>query len=171
MRLLFGHDRDVAHFVAFNIPHLRERIPYFRYGEVFGPSAAIGVVNDAGELIAGVVYHNHDPFIRNIEVSCASTTARWGNREIFRALLRYPFDQLKVQRVTALTPRRQFGATSPRRFLEGLGFVREGSIRRGFGSENAIIYGLLADEWREGRFCRPRGVSRGEERPKGSAGA
>lgn len=171
MKLLFGHDREVAHFVALNIPHLRERIPYFPPGEVFGPGAAIGVLNDGGELIAGVVYHNHDPFIRNIEVSCAAVTPTWGNREIFRALLRYPFDQVKVQRVTALTPRRQSGATSPRRFLEGLGFVREGSIRRGFGTDNAIIYGLLAEEWREGRFCRPRGVGRGEKCAESSAAA
>lgn len=162
MRLLFGHDREVAHWVAEHIPHMRERIPYFGYGEAFGQGVAIGVLSNAGELIAGVVYHNFDPFTQNIEVSCAATTGRWGNLEIFRALLRYPFGQANCNRVTAVTPRR---ATSTRRFLEGLGFKREGSIRRGFLSDNAIVYGLLREEWEQGRFCRQRErVADGQER-------
>lgn len=157
LHTLYGHDRDIAHWVAERIPHLRPRLQHFEHGMVFGPCAAIGVVDDLGALIAGVVFHGYDPFTGNIEVSCASDTPRWGNREIFREILRYPFSQLSCTRCTAVTPRRAPpGATSPRKFLEGLGFVREGSVRRGFGSENAIIYGLLAEEWATGRFCAPR---------------
>lgn len=151
MKLLFGHDREVAHFVALNIPHLRERIPYFPPGEVFGQSVAIGVLDGAGALIAGVVYHNYDPFIRNIEISCAAATPRWGNREIFRALLRYCWLGANCRRVTATAPKR---STSTRRFLEGLGFRREGSIRFGAGDQNSIVYGLLREEWEAGRFNR-----------------
>lgn len=153
MNLLLGHDADVAHWVTERIPYAAVRIPYFDRGQVLGPNVAIGVVSEDGRLLAGVVYHNHDPFVRSIEVSCASDGARWGNREVFRALLRYPFDQLQCQRVTATTPRK---ATSTRRFLEGLGFQREGSLRRAFGDDNAIIHGLLAEDWANGRFCQPR---------------
>lgn len=149
MRLLFGHDADVAHWVAERIPHAAVRIPYYDRGQVFGPSAAIGVVNGAGDMVAGVVYHNYDPFVRSIEVSMASTTRMWARPDVVRSLLRYIFVQANCLRCTAVTPR---SATSPRRFLEGIGFKREGSIRRGFGSENALVYGLLADEWAAGRF-------------------
>lgn len=148
MRLLFGEDKGVAHWVAERVPHLRERIPYFPPGEVFGPAAAIGVAR-GDELVAGVVFHNYDPFVRNIEVSMASSTRMWARPHIISGLLRYIFVQAQCVRCTAVTPR---SATSPRRFLEGLGFKREGSIRRGFGSENAIVYGLLASEWSAGRF-------------------
>lgn len=170
--LLIGHDADVAHWVALNIPHMLPRIPYFERGLAFGPCRAIGVLDATGQIIAGVVYHNHDPFVGAMEISCAAITAKWGNRETFRSLLRFPFAQAQCQRVTAVTPRRAPpGATSPRKFLEGLGFVREGSIRRGFGDQNAIVYGLLREEWEQGRFCRPRreGLTGGEE--IGSRGA
>lgn len=163
MKLLFGHDADVTHWVTERIPHAAVRIPYFERGQVFGPAVAIGVLDKGGQLVAGVVYHNHDPFVRSIEVSCAADSPRWGSRQTFGSLLRYPFGQLQCQRVTAATPRK---STSTRRFLEGLGFKREGSVRLGFGNDNAIIYGLLAEEWRDGRFCRSPnrgGLSLGQE--------
>lgn len=152
MRLVYGQDRDVAHWVCERVPHLAERIAHFPYGEVLGPATAIGVVSEDGRMLAGVIYHSFDPFVRSIEISCASDGPRWGNREVFRSLLRYPFGQLQCQRCTAVTPRK---ATSTRRFLEGLGFKREGSARRGFGSDNAIIYGLLVEEWEAHPLNRP----------------
>jgi hypothetical protein len=169
LQTLYGRDLEVADWVVRQIPHMAVRVPYFPPGMVFGPPAAIGVIDEAGLLIAGVVFHNHDPFVGNIEVSCAAISPRWGNRDIFREILRYPFLQLGCRRVTAVTPRR---ATSPRQFLEGLGFKREGSARFGFGSDNAIIYGLLAEEWSAGRFCAPRGsrgLSVGQEHPEAAA--
>ena len=171
MRLLFGEDKGVAHWVAERIPHARVRIPYFPPGEVFGPAAAIGVAR-GDELVAGVVFHNYDPFVRSIEVSCAAASPRWANRRVFSDLLRYPFSQLDCRRITAVTPRRAPpGATSPRKFLEGLGFVREGSIRFGFGDQNAIVYGLLAEDWAAHPLCRGA-LSRGEEiGPRAAAGS
>lgn len=170
MILLRGHDAEVTHWVCERIPHLRVRIPYFEPGQVLGDTRAFGVLNDHGVLIAGVVFHGYDPFVQAIEVSCAAESPRWGNREIFREILRYPFEAAQCRRVTAVTPRRAPpGATSPRKFLEGLGFVREGSIRFGFGDQNAIVYGLLREEWEAGRFCRPRergGLSLGQEVPQ-----
>lgn len=168
LSLLFGHDAEVAHWVTERIPHAAVRIPYFPLGQVFGPSVALGVMDEQGTLLAGVVYHAHDPFVRSIEVSCASDSARWANREVFRSLLRYPFGQLQCQRITAATPR---SATSTRQFLEGLGFKREGSLRRAFGDDNAIIYGLLAEEWAAGRFCRPRGGLTDGQEVRASAAA
>lgn len=149
MRLLFDHDRTVADFVARLIPHMAVRVNDFGFGEVFGVGAAIGVLNDRQNLVAGVVFHNYDPYVHSIEVSCAATSKVWAETDIVRAILRYPFVQLGCQRCTAVTPRK---ATSPRRFLESLGFKREGSVRRGFGDDNAIVYGLLREEWAQSRY-------------------
>jgi RimJ/RimL family protein N-acetyltransferase len=164
LSLLYGHSDDVAHWVAQRLPYIRERVPHVPYGQVFGNAVGIGVVGDTG-LVAGVVYHSWDPQFRSIEVSCAAASPRWGNRQIFSGLLRYAWETAECRRITAVTPRRAPpGATSPRKFLEGLGFVREGSIRLGFGDQNAIVYGLLREDWEAGRFCRPRrGLSGGEE--------
>ena len=168
MSLLLGRDADVAHWVCERIPHLALRIPHLEYGQVLGPAAAIGVLDPAGRMMAGVIYHGYDPFTGSIEISCAADGARWGNRETFRALLRYPFEQIDCQRVSAVTPRR---GTRTRHFLEGLGFKREGSIRRGFGDDNAIIYGLLSEEWAAHPINRPRrhGELNGQEVSQGPA--
>lgn len=168
MNLLRGHDAEVTHWVCQHIPHLAVRIPHFEPGQVLGPSVAIGVLDDHGALIAGVVFHGYDPFVQAIEVSCAATSPRWGNRETFREILRYPFVGASCQRISAVTPRK---ATSTRRFLEGLGFQREGSLRRGFGSDNAIVYGLLREDWENGRFCREREPIGVQKEPQCAAAA
>lgn len=144
MRLLFSHDADVAQWVASQIPHLAPHLGEFEYGKVFGPCAAIGVIDRSGQLVGGVVYHNWNRLAGNIELSFAATSPKWLTRDIVRALLRYAYTQLGCQRITACTPRR---ATRARQFLDRFGFRREGSVKRGFGNDNAIISGLLREEW------------------------
>lgn len=172
-RLVFGQDAAVAHWTAQRIPHVAWRIPEVGFGQAFGPSAAIGVADEQDHLLAGVVFHNWDSHHRVIDISCASDGPRWFSREIARSVLRYAFAQIQCQRLTAVTPRK---ATSTRRFLEGLGFKREGSARRGFGDDNAIIYGLLAEDWAAHPINRPRaereGLTDGQEiRALAAAGA
>lgn len=150
MRLLIGHDRDVAVWVGWRIPLVARRLSRAPNPEPFGPAVAFGVLDAHDRIVAGVVYHSYDPDCRSIEVSCAASSRMWAKRAIVSAILRYAFVEASCQRVTAVTPRK---ATSPRRFLEALGFKREGSIRHGFGDDNAIVYGLLDVEWRAGRFA------------------
>jgi hypothetical protein len=156
VRLLFGHDALVARWVSLHIPHMG--------GADFGPSSAIGVVDDQGLIRAGVVYHNWLESYRSIELSCASDTPRWATPEIVRALLRYPFVQLNCQRCTSVTPLK---SDQPRRFLKRLGFTQEGIARLGFGDDHAVIYGLLAKEWARHPLSTPRrtrtGVPDGQE--------
>ncbi len=145
MRLVLGRDAMVAEWVGFHIPHVGS-------GPAFGPCSAIGVESDAGEPLGGVVYSNYQPACRSIELSFASASPRWLTRPIICAMMRYPFDQLGCQRVTAVTPRRNKPA---RRFVEVFGFKREGLVRRGFGDDDAVISGLLKREWQASRWARP----------------
>jgi RimJ/RimL family protein N-acetyltransferase len=137
VRLLFGQDAAVAQWVG-------ERIPHVGSGAAFGPSVAIGIVREDGFPVGGVVYHNHYPAFGNIEMSIAADTPKWLTKPIVCALLRYPFSQLGCIRITACTPRR---AASVRRFLDKFGFKREGLIRRAFGTDDAVVSGLLRSEW------------------------
>jgi RimJ/RimL family protein N-acetyltransferase len=167
LNLLYGHDAEVALWVARRIPFTQRRLARDPTIPPFGLCVAIGVLNSRRELVAGTVFHGYDPDCRSIEVSCAGTSRVWARPEIVRAILRYPFETAHCQRCTAVTPRK---ATSPRRFLEALGFKREGSIRRGFGDDNAIVYGLLAEEWAAHRLNR--GLTDVEERlPRAAARA
>ena len=134
-QLVLGHDALVAGWV-------RQRIPYAEFGQC----AAIGV-SDGDRLIAGCVYHNWQPALRNIEMSIAADTPTWAKKEIIAALLRYPFLQkeLSCRRVTACVEARNRRA---RRFVEHVGFRKEGTIRQGYLKDDCVIYGMLKSEAR-----------------------
>lgn len=142
MRIHLGADDFVARWVADHIPHMKDG--------TFGPCVGIAILSSAGEMMGGVVFHDYRPQVRSIEMSAASVSRRWVTRSIISGVLAYPFEQLKCRRITTITPRRNKAA---RTFDTGIGFKQEGLVRRGFGNDDAVIYGLLANEWRRGKFC------------------
>ena len=114
----------------------------------FAGCHAIGVVDGRGQLGAAAIYGPDDDF-KDCEISFALQPGFYLSRAAISMFLRYPFGQLKYVRVTAVTPHK---ATSTRQFLEKLGFKREGVLRRRFGTDDAVVYGLLAKEWARSVF-------------------
>ena len=116
----------------------------------WGPAKAIGVVR-RHEVVAVVVYNQwRHP---NIEASIASETPLWASREALRAILAYPFIQLRCKRVTATTEATNQRA---RAFLCRLGFREEGVHPDALTSGTAITYGLLARDaarWLKAEEC------------------
>ncbi len=143
MRLVLGRDAMVAEWVGFHIPHVGS-------GPAFGACSAIGVESEDGQPLGGVVFSNYQPSCRSIEASFAAASPRWLTRTMIRGIMSYPFDQLRCQRVTTVTPRKNKAA---RRFIEVFGFKREGLVRKGFGDDDAVISGLLEREWRASRWA------------------
>lgn len=139
MRLIFGHDDAVAQWVAMRIPGMTS----------FGPCVGIGVMDSADVLIGGVIFHDWQPQWKNIQCSFASDRRDWLTRKLIRVILAYPFQQVGAERITTLTPKRNKAA---RQFLQKFGFRHEGNVRRGFGDDDAIISGLLREEWEAHRF-------------------
>lgn len=133
-RLAFGESELIARWVAMRTG--------MDYDADFGPCAAIAVLI-GDELAAAVAYTHHDPKRGNVHMSIAATTPRWATRGTIRALLHYPFEQLRCRRVTALVRRKNKRC---RRFLEGIGFRYEGNIRKGYGDDDCIVYGMLGLE-------------------------
>jgi RimJ/RimL family protein N-acetyltransferase len=143
LRLLIGHDAQIAHWVG-------QRIAFMGDGKSFGPCTAIGVVNDE-QILGGVVFSDYRPMFSSIEASFASASPRWLTPNLVRSILSYPFDQLGVNRISSHTPRK---AGPARRFLQKFGFVEEGVMREGFGDDDCIVSGLLASDWRSHRYYR-----------------
>lgn len=110
----------------------------------WGPFSTL-LLESALGITAVVVYNNYLPTC-SIDIHCASAGGRWLTRPFLAAVFRYPFEQLKVRRVTA-----RIGADNPRarKFLDHLGFMHEGTIRKGWGPNIDLeIFGLLKDECR-----------------------
>lgn len=121
----------------------RERVMRFvadRTGEDrYEHCVAIGLEED-GNLIAGIVFQNHAG--PNILMHVASDgSKRWMTPAYLCAAFRYPFEQLKVTRITGLVRADNHAA---QKFDEHLGFKREGVMREAASDgTDMIVYGLL----------------------------
>lgn len=137
MRVLCGHDADVAEWVAHRIPHVN--------GIGFGACKAIGVVSQQGQLMAGVVFHDYQPTCGTIQLSCAAETPRWASRNIVREILAYPFVQVGLNKIWTATPHENERAI---KFNKGIGFRPEATLRHQFGPKrHAVICSMLRHEY------------------------
>lgn len=131
MPLITGHDDAVANWVA------------VRLGITIAPPyTALGVLDGAGTLIGGAVFHGHCG--ASIDVTIYAPRAL--TRGALRATCQYVFGQLRCERLGAYCKRSNAGM---RALMERLGFRLEGVARRywGAGRDNdAMIYGMLRTE-------------------------
>lgn len=97
-----------------------------------------------GELVAVVVF---DDFTKvGCHMSVASDgSSHWLNRGYLAALFAYPFVQLKMRRVTAMIGAKN---EASRRFVEHIGFKKEGVCPHGLADDDLVIMGLLRAECR-----------------------
>src|SRR5262245_49339050 len=92
MDWIYGHDDVVAPFVAQLIPECRER--------GFGRCVTLGIIDNDGHLMAGIVYHHYDPDAGVIEMSGGALPGRiWLMQDTLRRMYQYPFLQLGCQMV------------------------------------------------------------------------
>ena len=71
---------------------------------------------------------------------------RWVTKEAMRRFFTYPFVQLNCSRVTGLVAANNHVA---RKFDEHIGFVYEGTLRKGMtDGTDMIVYGLLREDCR-----------------------
>lgn len=155
MKLQFGKDELVAEWIASRIPHLR--------GEGLGPCVTMHVVDDEHTKILGAVaFQNHRPQYRSIEWSAAADTANWLTPKIINQIMRYPFVQLGCVRITAFIAKRN---TRSRDFQERFGFKQEGTLRRQFGGDDCVVYGMLHSDWKKSPFNLERTHVTTQEQP------
>ena len=155
MRLRVATDEGASQAIA---SWVAKRIPAMQ-GATFGPCAAMGIVDERGNPIAGVVFHEYLPGYKSISISIAAENAKWLSKGIITGIMSYPFATLGVQRLTAVTAPRE-SATSVVRFLLKMGFQQEGRVRKGLGDTDAIVWGFLASELATCRFNLARRVER-----------
>lgn len=130
--ILYGKDEEIGEMVRARIPHLRN----FAWGPFWG----LGIVR-CNALVGGVVFNNFKGF--DVHLSAAFWGKGWALPQTIAALCDFPFGRLKVNRVTAITGKKNRKA---RAALEYLGFTLEGVSKRGLdGFEDAMTFGLLKE--------------------------
>jgi RimJ/RimL family protein N-acetyltransferase len=90
-----------------------------------------------------------NPVYRSASMGYCFDEAAWNHgyaTEAARALLRWSFDELDLNRVQAETDTRNLASA---RVLEKLGFVREGTLR-----EDCVVNGDVSDSWVYGLLRR-----------------
>ena len=102
---------------------------------------AIGWLS-SGAIVAGTIYEQWN----GAQVVChIAGVGNWLKRQYLWTIFDYPFNQLKVKRITAPV---SSSNTKCRKFLEHLGFTAEATLKDADPGGDLIIYKMTRDECR-----------------------
>lgn len=139
-RILSGMDEAVANWVV-------ARVPYMSLGD--SPYSAIGLVDGAGYLHAGIVYSTYTG--NDIVLHIALLSRKSITRRFIEEGFKYPFIQLNCSRVTVMVAA---GNRASHEFVKRLGWTKEGVLREWYADgQDGVVYGMLR---RECRWIHPR---------------
>lgn len=135
--LIIGEDAEVGEWVRVRMPDPPE---------AWGPHITFGWQGPSG-LRAGVVFNDFHRRDGNISMHVASDgSRRWLAREFLHCVFRYPFNQLRVKRITLFIDEANLDSL---RFAHHLGFQIEGVLRRALpNNHNLVVAGMLREECR-----------------------
>lgn len=147
VKYVYGQDALVADFVA-----------RMKRASGFSPNAgfvdrnlrAIGIVNGDNELIAGIVYFNHNRQAETIEMSIEAVPKQyWLTRTTLALMFEYPFIQCGCQMLIT-----QISARSHhiRRMLRAMNFDLILVPRAGGRNEDGMICRLTYEDWIASKF-------------------
>lgn len=142
LEFVYGHDEEISRFIGQLTPPA---------GGGFGRCKTIGVIDEDGKLIAGLVYFNYDPNAGVIEFGGAAIHPRWLNRASYRRMFEYPFIecgcQMLISRVRA-SNEPHLGQLARLNF--NLTYVP-----RMFGrDEDGVLCTLTDDQWLDSRWSK-----------------
>lgn len=105
-----------------------------------GRGAAIGKLDDQGNLIAGVLYEDWNG--ANIMCHIAGE-GNWASRQFLNVIFDYPFNQLEVRRITV-----PVGSTNIKsiHLVTRMGFALESTLAQAITSGNLLLYRMFRSE-------------------------
>lgn len=151
---VYGQDEIVAGFVASRIPECRER--------GFGKCKAIGIINETGQLLGGLVYRNWHPEFGTIEISGAAVPGtNWFSRRTIQVMHDYPFYQCGCQMVIMTT---MADNLIVQRILAAIGYAFHYIARLGGRDHDGIVATLTVEDWEASRYNVNRKRSADEQK-------
>ena len=106
------------------------------------PFEAWGIADNQGQIIGAVVFNDFAE--KNVEVS---VVGKGWTRATLKAIGRYCFTDLGCNRVSITT---RASNTLVRTLAERLGGKVEGIKRKFYSDDDAVIYGVLKEEYKHG---------------------
>ena len=93
------------------------------------------------KIVGCILFTDYDA--NNIYIHIAFDTPRCVSRKYIKFMFDYIFNQIKCNRATA-----QCDDTNARikKLVEGVGFIREGTMRHMAGNNDLAVYGMLKEE-------------------------
>ena len=132
-RIIFDKGRNIARWVCTQLGYAADEISD---GQALG--FAIGE-----NLIGGVIYHNIR-YGRDLWLTIYTANKHWCSRKNLKIIFGIAFDVYKVRRISILVNSQNFICL---RFIERLGFKREGCLRSYDDTgTDSYIYGMLQSE-------------------------
>lgn len=107
----------------------------------FGEAQGIGV-GRRGRIVGAAIFHDYRPRYGSIQISAVSE-GQWLTKEVMGVIFHYPFVQLGCTSIYACVEAHN---THSQRFTEKAGFKPAGLLRRGFGTADAVLYDMLAED-------------------------
>ena len=150
---VYGHDDVVANFVAQLIPECRER--------GFGKCRAIGIVNEEGKLLGGLVYRNWCPETGTIEISGGAVPGtNWLSRRTVNVMYDYPFYVCGCQMVIKTT---MADNAIVLRIMAAVGFSLRTIERLGGRDRDGVVGTLTLEQWEASPYNFNRNRKRREQ--------
>lgn len=105
-----------------------------------GRGTAIGKLDDQGKLIAGVLYEDWNG--ANIVCHIAGE-GNWASRQFLNVIFDYPFNQLKVRRITV-----PVGSTNIKsiHLVTRMGFALESTLAQAIPGGDLLLYRMFRSE-------------------------
>jgi RimJ/RimL family protein N-acetyltransferase len=151
---VYDHDEEVARFITALTPGAGVA--------GFGRHKTIGLIDENGRLVAGLIYFNYDPNTAVIEYGGASIDRRWLCRATIRRMFEYPFIECGCQMlVTRVRAENEHLLSQLARLNFNLTYMP-----RMYGrDEDGVICTLTDDQWLDSAVSKRiyRDVSRKKE--------
>lgn len=106
----------------------------------FANYTGIGLEQD-GKLIAGVLFDYYNGASMNAHIAGEGKT--WLNRRFLHFIFWYPFEQLKIKRLTVLIPRSNSDSL---RFVRHLGFELEATLKDAAPDGDVLLFRMFREQ-------------------------
>lgn len=117
----------------------------------FGECQALGVFDNSGDLMAGIIFHNWEPEAGVIEITAAATSPKWATKNVLRMALDYCYGIAGCQLVVS----RHASDNMPARRLWLAMGATEYIIPRLRGRDASEVIATLPDNvWAQSKFMR-----------------